>query len=242
LARYAGSALLEKSVKLKLNGGKVECYALRLEIKGETHELFITTDTFLVARHIEKQQKSNMEAQFTTDYKTISLDTPRPELFEFQPPAGMKEVALLLLPSERNRSLVGKTELDFTLKSLDGTPVRLTDLRGKVVLLDFWATWCGPCRYELPSIEAISKKYSERNVVVYGVNNEDASKVKHFLDQNHPALATLHDEGGKVHRMYGCRAFPTVLIISPDGKIAAHFVGVRSETELVAALKDAGLK
>ena len=242
LGRYGSIAELDKPEKVKINGSKVECYVVRLAMKGSTHKLFITSDTFLIARHIEKQPKPTGELQFTTEYKTVSLDTPPPDVFEFQPPSGSRELATVLLPSERDMSLVGKTAVDFTLKGLDGASVRLADLRGKVVLLDFWATWCPPCRHELPTIEAISKKYSNRNVAVYGVNDEDASTARHFLEKNHPNLATLHDGGGKVHHTYGCNAIPTVLVINPDGQIVAHFVGERSETELVAALKDAGMK
>ncbi len=242
LIRYATVSELEKTEKAKFNGSKVECYVVRVAIKGSTHKIFVASDTFLVVRHVEIQSKASGQVQFSTEYKTVSLDMPPPEVFEFEPPSGSKEVATVLLPSERNMSLVGKTAVDFTLKSLDGASVHLAELRGKVVLLDFWATWCPPCRRELPTIEAISRKYSDRNVAVFGVNDEDASTAKHFLEKNHPDLQTLHDASGKVFRTYGCHAIPTVLVIDPGGKIVAHFLGERPETELVAALKDAGMK
>jgi peroxiredoxin/outer membrane lipoprotein-sorting protein len=242
LSRYGNVAEEEKMEKAKLNGNKVECYVVRFAMKNSKHKIFVSSDDFLVVRHIEVVAQPNGELQFSTEYKNISLETPPPDTFEFQPPPGSREVATLLLPSERNMSLVGKTAVDFTLNTLDGTKVHLADLRGKVVLLDFWASWCLPCRHELPSIEAISKKYSNRNVVVFGVNDEEVSTAKHFLEKNHPDLQTLHDESGKVHHIYGCRAIPTVLVIDPDGKIAAHFIGQRTETELIAALKDAGMK
>jgi thiol-disulfide isomerase/thioredoxin/outer membrane lipoprotein-sorting protein len=242
LNRYATAAELDKPEKLKINGTKMECYVVRLSIKGSTHKIFITRDGFLVARHIEQQTSPKGGVQLTTDYKNIGLETPPPELFEFQPPPGSKEIAILMLPSEGNVSLVGKTEVDFTLKTLDGTAVHLADLRGKVVLLDFWASWCPPCRHELPAIEAISKKYADRNVAVFGVDDEEVATAKHFLEKNHPDLVTLYDGGGKVHHIYGCRSIPTVLVINPEGKIVAHFVGGRPENELLAALKDAGMK
>ena len=241
LSRYANEAELEKTEKVKINGSKVECYIIRLAIKGSKHKIYIASDSFLVARHIETQPRRNGEVEFLTEYKAISLGTPANDVFEFDPPSGCREVANIMLPSERNMSLVGKTAVDFTLKKLDGTPVRLSELRGKIVLLDFWATWCPPCRHELPTIEAISRKYSDRNVAVLGVNDEESSTAKRFLAQYHPYLETLHDAGGKVHHIYGCNAIPTVLIIDPQGKIVAHYVGERQETELVAALKQAGM-
>jgi len=120
--------------------------------------------------------------------------------------------------------------------------VHLADLRGKIVMLDFWATWCQPCRHELPTIEGLSRKYKEKNVLVLGINDEDVATAKHFLEKNHPDLETLHDGGRKVNRMYGCHAIPTVVVINPQGTIVAHFVGGRSEDVLIAALKQAGMQ
>lgn len=79
-------------------------------------------------------------------------------------------------------------------------------------------------------------------MAVYGVNDEEVSTAKQFLERNHPNLQTLHDGGSRVHHIYGCSAIPTVLVIDPEGKIVAHFVGERSEPELISALKQAGMK
>ncbi len=241
LARYANVAVMQKADKLKFNGSKVECYVVQISTPASSNRLYVAKDSFLVLRHVELQTFKNGQAQITTEYKQISEGAPSPELFEYQPVAGSREVADILLPSERNLSLVGRQASDFTLKTVDGSPVHLADLRGKIILLDFWATWCPPCRRELPTIEALSRKYKDRNVLVFGVNDEDVATAKHFLEKNHPDLATLHDGGGKVNKMYGTHAIPTVLVIDPTGKIVAHFVGERSENELVAALKQAGM-
>ncbi|MBV9763486.1 MAG: TlpA family protein disulfide reductase [Acidobacteriaceae bacterium] len=241
-ARYPDAVLENKTEKIKFDGDKVDCYVIRIVTKGSTNRLFIARDSFFVLRHIESQILTNgAQAETVMDYKTISEGVPGPKLFEFQPGNGSREVADVSLPSERNIGLVGQLAADFTLNTLDGSPVRLSSLRGKIVLLDFWASWCMPCRHELPAIEAISRKYKDRNVVVFGVNDEDAGTAKHFLDKYHPDLATLHDGDKKVHKLYGCRAIPTVLVIDPQGRIAAHFVGSREETELIAALKGAGM-
>ena len=241
LSRYADAAQLEKTEKVKFGRSKVECYVVQLPIKRAKHKLFIASDSYLVLRHIEEDEQANREIRFDNEFKSISLETPPPDVFEFQPPSGSKQTEDILLPSERNMSLVGKMAVDFTLKNLDGVPVHLADLRGKIVLLDFWASWCPPCRAELPTIEAISKKYSDRNVAVFGVNDEAARTATTFLEKTHPNLQSLHDEGGKIYRTYGAYSIPTVLVINPEGKIVAHFVGERSEGDLVSALKQAGL-
>ncbi len=243
LARYAQVAVIDKSDRIKFNGGKVDCWVLRISIPGAMNRLYVAKDSLLVLRHIETQMHGGAPpTEATTEYKRIAEGMPPPELFEFQPANGSREVADVSLPGERDVSLVGQRAADFTLKTVNGEPVHLADLRGKVVLLDFWATWCQPCRHELPTIEALSRKYKERNVVVLGINDEDVSTAKHFLEKNHPDLETLHDSGKKVHRTYGCNAIPTVIVIDPQGKVVAHFVGQRPEEVFVAALKQAGMQ
>ena len=180
--------------------------------------------------------------EVTTEYTKIEAEAPGPDNFSFIAGRGNREASDVSLPSERNVSLVGTRASDFTLKSLDGTSVHLAELQGKIVLLDFWATWCPPCRRELPTIEALSRKYKDQGVLVYGVNNEDAKTAKTFLAQHHPDLATLHDEKGKVSRVYGCYSIPTVMVIDRTGTVVAHFIGERQESELVAALKQAGMQ
>ena len=241
LTHYANTASLEKTDKAKFNGAKVECYVIAIPLPNGVTHLYIDKDTFYVVRHIEKSTgPEDSRLDIKTDYKQVTSGMPAAELFEYQPPSGSKEVDTLLLPSERNLTLVGQQAFDFTLKNLEGSPVHLADLHGKVVLLDFWATWCPPCRHELPTIEALSRKYKDHNLVVYGVNDEDVGTAKKFLEKHHPDLDTLHDSG-KVYRTYGCSSIPTVLVIDPNGKIVAHFVGERSEGELIAALKQAGM-
>src|SRR2546426_11182557 len=113
---------------------------------------------------------------------------------------------------------------------------------GKVVLLDFWATWCGPCREELTSIEKLNKDLKGKGLVILGINDEDTGTAKSFLKKNEYTLETLMDSKREVHRMYGVRAIPTVVVIDSRGVVAAHFVGTRSEEQLRAALQAAGLE
>lgn len=243
LEKYAAVTTVEKSERVKFNGSKVDCYVLRIATPGVVNRLYVAKDSFFVLRHSEAEQHpSGASTDVVTEYKTISEGLPPASMFEFQPATGSKEVDEVSLPGEREVSLVGERAVDFTLKALSGKPVHLADLRGKIVMLDFWATWCQPCRHELPTIEALSRKYKDENVVVLGINDEDASTARRFLEKNHPDLETLHDGGKKVSRTYGCNAIPTVVVINPQGTIVAHFVGSRSEDVLVAALKQAGLQ
>jgi peroxiredoxin/outer membrane lipoprotein-sorting protein len=239
LWRVAKRAEYLKDDKVKFNGQKVICHVYRIAgLKGTVNELWISDQEFYVLRHVEKSPTSEV----TMEVKKISDGAPEPALFDFEPPKGAKEVSNLSLPSERNASLVGTRANDFTLKTLDGEAGHLAELRGKVVLLDFWASWCPPCRHELPTIAALNQKLAGTNAVVLGINDEEAKTAKRYLTSSHMELQTLHDDGRKVARAYSCYAIPTVVIIDPSGKVVAHYVGERSEKEFMASLREAGLK
>jgi cytochrome c biogenesis protein CcmG/thiol:disulfide interchange protein DsbE len=111
---------------------------------------------------------------------------------------------------------------DFTLEAADGSTVTLSDLRGKVVLLNFWATWCPPCKAEMPDLEALHRDYGEEHdFVVVGVNlQEDAGKVQAFADANRISFPLLLDSDGNVStRQYGVRTLPTSIILDREGRI-----------------------
>jgi peroxiredoxin/outer membrane lipoprotein-sorting protein len=246
LEKYAPIAVLSKQERIKAGRDKVDCYVVRLALTQAVHELWIDTQRFIVLRH--KQVSRGTGGEFpvlsttTTNWQQASINAaPADDVFTFTPPPDAKEVATLNLPGERP-VLTGKMAADFTLKDLQGNEIRLSALRGRIVLLDFWATWCPPCRKELPSIEKLARKYKESDVVIFGINDEDSGTVKSFLKKNDYNLTTLMDSKRTVHRMYGASAIPSVIVIDRNGMIKAHYVGSRSEEELVAALKTAGLE
>ncbi len=107
---------------------------------------------------------------------------------------------------------------DFTLKSKSGENVRLEDLRGQVVMLNFWASWCGPCRQEMPHMEDIFKKYEKFGFTVLAVsvdeNPEDANR---FLDAVPVSFPILYDTESRVSQLYDVDAMPTTVMIDRDG-------------------------
>jgi peroxiredoxin len=117
----------------------------------------------------------------------------------------------------------------------------LRALRGQVVLLNFWATWCGPCVRELPSIERLHREFKGRGLVALGLNAEEPAVAREFIKRGGYTFATLVDEQRAMTRAYRVSAIPQTLIIDKDGKVAAHFIGLRSENDLRAALQIAGL-
>lgn len=121
---------------------------------------------------------------------------------------------------------------DFTLANLDGTSLSLDDLRGKNVLINFWATWCGPCRQEMPMIEAAYQAYAP-DLVVLAVNiGEEPWRVKKFVHDLGLSFEVLMDEDNQVQSLYRVRAYPTTYLVDTQGVVRAQHIGLLSEAQL----------
>ena len=118
--------------------------------------------------------------------------------------------------------------LGFTLKDIQGRPVALSDYRGKVVLLDFWATWCPPCRKEIPGFIELYDRYRSRGFVVVGVSmDESTSDIKRFAKRfkmNYPILVGAGS--GSLEQAFGELPLPTAFVIARDGRICARHDGL----------------
>ncbi len=124
---------------------------------------------------------------------------------------------------------VHKLAPDFTLARTDGGAMALSDARGKVVVLHFWATWCVACRHEMPKIEQLWQRYRSRGLVVLGVNADRGNlpAVRDFIHQLNLSFPSLLAPDGAVRNTYGVRALPTSYLIGRDGKIIGRIIGER---------------
>lgn len=123
---------------------------------------------------------------------------------------------------------VGFLAPDFTLELLDGGEMTLSDFRGQVVLVNLWASWCLPCRTEMPAIETVYQEYRDRGFVVLGVNttNQDSEQdARAFLQEVGVTFPILLDRNGEVSREYQLRGLPTSFFIDRNGVIRAVIVG-----------------
>jgi thiol-disulfide isomerase/thioredoxin len=181
-----------------------------------------------------------------TSFAFGRVNQPLPDsLFTFDPPGDAKRVESLgaQAAGETESELVGKPAPPFTLKGVRGSTVSLASYKGKVVLLDFWATWCRPCRIEMPRVDALYKEFKPKGLVVFGVNYaEDPATVKGFLASNPYSMPILLDVKGEVGRRYKADGIPTLVVIGRDGKVSSYFTGVREEEILRRALAKAGMK
>jgi peroxiredoxin len=116
--------------------------------------------------------------------------------------------------------------IDFTLPLLDGTNRKLSDLKGKVVFLNFWATWCPPCRQEMPSMETLYQKFKGQGLEIFAVDcMEEAGDVSAFMRRNKLNFPAALDVSGRVNGQYGVEAIPTTYILDRSGKIIIRVVG-----------------
>jgi peroxiredoxin len=114
----------------------------------------------------------------------------------------------------------------FVLKDLDGASHRLADYRGKVVLINFWATWCGPCLDEMPSIQELRDKLKGKPFVVLAINlDEPESRIRKFLTQMKVNFPILLDPDRQVARQWDARIVPASFVIGPDGRVRYSLVG-----------------
>ena len=191
------------------------------------------------------------KALMTIDYTTSTTDTPAPySSFEFTPPpsarnegslakSGAKELAA---DPNNAESLVGKAAPEFALKDLEGETVKMSELKGSVVLLDFWATWCGPCVVALPAIDKIYQDHQASGLKVYAVNvDEPKPKVSKFKSDKKLTLPMLLDAGGTTARSYLVSGIPQTVLIGKDGKVRKVLIGFSADEKqaLEEAIKKA---
>ncbi|MDT8419678.1 MAG: TlpA disulfide reductase family protein [Desulfuromonadales bacterium] len=118
---------------------------------------------------------------------------------------------------------------DFTLEDLQGNNVSLSDFKGKIVMVNFWATWCPPCIEEMPSMEQLSRRFAGEDFVLLAVNVEENSRavVENFLKKTPYTFPVLLDQDARVQQLYGAYRFPETVIINRQGEIVTRVVGGR---------------
>jgi cytochrome c biogenesis protein CcmG/thiol:disulfide interchange protein DsbE len=126
----------------------------------------------------------------------------------------------------------GKPAPEFELASLNGQPVHLSDFKGHPVLINYWATWCPPCREELPLIQSRHEKYSSELVVLAINAGEDLATVKNYVQARGFTFSVLLDPEWKAEALFGIMAYPTSVFIDQNGIIQARYVGGLNEKVL----------
>ena len=142
----------------------------------------------------------------------------------------------------KREPVVGALAPGFTLMNLEGEQLNLGDFRGRPVLINLWATWCGPCRIEMPAIQSRFEKYQDDGFAVLAVNfDEQQADIQAFRDEFGLTFQILLDPGAKVQNLYRNRSYPSSFFIDRAGVIQVQHIGAMTEGQLDENLKKTGL-
>jgi thiol-disulfide isomerase/thioredoxin len=160
-------------------------------------------------------------------FRVVNWNEAVPEAqFAFTPPPSAQEASSVPQPEVKTHTLIGTDAPDFTLQDASGHAVSLHDLRGKVVVLDFWASWCGPCRAEMPFLQSMHKRLADKGLVVLGLNlGEDTDTATQFVQQESYTFTILLNGEADVESKYFVSGLPSVYVIDRQGKIIFHEEG-----------------
>ncbi len=134
-----------------------------------------------------------------------------------------------------------REKADFSLTDLQGKTWHLRDLKGQVVLVNFWATWCPPCRKEMPDLQALYDKYYDQGFVVLSISDEDAAKVSPFIAERRITYPVLLDPGRKVNDAFVVEGIPKSFVYDREGKLVAQSIDMRTRGQFQQMLAAAGL-
>ncbi len=163
--------------------------------------------------------------------------------FEAKPPAGMEARGA---PAPREEApkppvALGERAPDFTVAGPDGKPVRLSSFRGKVVFLDFWATWCPPCRESLPDTQKLHKRFGAKGLAVLAITNEDRQTAEAFCKRNGYSFPVYTDKPGTASLAFDVYGIPTFAVVDRAGKLVSFYVGPQPPEVIAGDLVKAGL-
>ena len=135
-----------------------------------------------------------------------------------------------------------QTKVDFTLQDIAGKSWTRSELKGKVVLVNFWATWCPPCRKEMPDLEQLYKEFGVRGLVVLAISDEVATTVDPFVVKTGYTFPVLLDPGRKVNTAYHIQGIPNSFLYDRQGKLVAQSIDMRTRGQFLKLLAQAGLR
>jgi peroxiredoxin len=135
-----------------------------------------------------------------------------------------------------------RQKADFTLADLQGKPWELRDLRGSVVLVNFWATWCPPCRKEMPDLQTLYDHFKDKGFVVLSISDEEVAKVTPFIAEKKISYPVLLDPGRKVNDEFIVEGIPKSFVYNREGKLVAQSIDMRTQRQFLEMLAQAGLQ
>lgn len=193
-----------------------------------------TADTLAL---VLREQPINTDDPYSTLAQLVRYEHLNPaEWFAGQPPEHYRNAMSKLEADDARRE-----KADFTLADLEGKSWTLRQLSGEVVLVNFWATWCPPCRKEMPDLDAIYKESREKGLVILAISDEGREKVVPFLKDHPVGYPILLDPGGRVTSEFAVNGIPKTFAYDRSGHLAAQSVDMRTKRQFLEMLHRAGL-
>ena len=182
----------------------------------------------------KQQAKAPRQEEITLPREPESTPKPSRPVSRVLPPRSRSSI-----PQQAQSTLIGSQAPDFTLPDLDGRQVKLSYFKGKLIILDFWATWCGPCVKEIPHFIDLYEQYADRGLVVLGVSvDRKGTDVVNFFVRRHKVNYQILMADAQVRVAYGgIRSIPTTFVIDREGKIRRSYVGYRDKAVFEADIK-----
>ncbi|PID81622.1 hypothetical protein CSA17_06150 [bacterium DOLJORAL78_65_58] len=229
---------------LSVGGREVDCQVFEFAAETGVSRFWFDPAVGLIlkARLASEISERGMvvERVLTTTVQSYQLNPAiDDDVFTFTAPRGARVVDTLERVMNPD-SMVGQTAPDITFQLLDGSTLELKDLRGKTVFIDFWATWCGPCKREMPHIETLYQEFKDDpNLYIIGASNEAQATVQRFIKVNnyHFPIALVDNLERSRFKISG---IPAGFVIDPEGIIRAHMVGLQNEEQLRSAFRKGG--
>jgi len=200
--------------------------------------------------------RENLQAVTTTLAQALT-ETPQPAV-KGKPAEGYVELASLVRYEDMAADIADPqfkraaealaaedaevAKADFTLYDIHNKKQTLSKLRGKIVVVNFWATWCPPCRKELPDLDAIEAHYASQGLEVLAITDEELIKVNAMLGNAKPAFNILFDPNRKIANQFHVEGIPRTFIFDRDGKLVAESMDMRTQKQFLLMLQKAGLK
>ena len=156
------------------------------------------------------------------------------------PRLGNRGADTAVLPNNAGPLEVGDIAYDFTLQDLDGNSHTLSDYRGQPVIVNFWATWCAPCRIEMPELQAAYERYQDAGLVILALDNDESPDAvqSFFSDEMNLTFTPLLDDGADVAALYSVFNFPSTYFVNADGIITAVHHGPMLESQIDGYMAD----
>jgi len=217
-------------VKLVLEHGPKHVRALWIDPQSK----FVRKDEI---KDVSATSRGELSQSSITTYSVARVvEKLNPAIFSFDPVKthATKRIELQQDPATTS---IGTLAPDFSLNAVDGREVSLSALRGKIVLLDFWASWCLPCRSAMPSIELLHRQFKDSGIVVLGIDDEGVETQRAFHEKFGYSFSSLLDPAQKVKNLYKVGGIPTTVLIDGNGEIRAYDAGETSYESLMTTLR-----